>query len=431
MKEGFLHYVWKFKKFDFLHAITSEGEEIQLLKVGQHNQDHAGPDFLDARMRIGGQIWAGNVEIHLKSSDWYAHRHEEDPAYDSVILHVVWEHDVEVFRPSNARIPTLVLKNITAPNAIYNYRRLLEYRDRRWINCAPSFHSFTKFDLENWLERLYIERLAYKSRLIGRILKRTGMDWEATLFCLLAKNFGLNLNGDIFLSMALSIPFKVIRKMQSDLQMEALLFGQAGMLKQNIKQPYYVDSQKEYDYLKGKFQLSRSEVEPVNYFRLRPPNFPTIRLSQLAMLFRAHQNLFSLIIKEKDRKVIQSIFKIETSPYWKTHYTFEKESKLRSKYLSEGFIDLLIINTLVPFKFYYSKLIGSTNYEDITALIRQLPPEKNSIVNGFNDLRPKTATNALESQALIQLKKEYCDKNRCLDCQLGIKLLGRFKEESL
>lgn len=425
MKEDFLHFVWKFKKLDFLHGETEAGESLQILQTGTHNQTQSGPDFFNAKIKIGEQLWAGNVEIHIKSSDWYTHHHETDPAYDNVILHLVWEHDVAVFRKNNSVIPTLVLKNVVHKNALENYRQLLGVNNYKWINCERDFPDFSDFTINNWLERLYIERLQDQTKVIGNILKETINNWEATLFRILAKNFGLNVNGEAFQSIASSFPYAVIGKIKNTIQMEALLFGQAGMLYRKHDHPYFDELRKEYDYLRHKFNLNRKGVLPISYFRLRPQNFPTLRLSQLARLLVTHANLFSKLIKSEDLNQIRTVFSVETSEFWKTHYTFDKESKKRVKKLSKNFIDLLIINTIIPLKFSYFSQNGNLDYENLFALMRQLPKEKNSIVQGFNRIRPDTAQNALSSQALIQLKKKYCDKNRCLHCNLGLKLLQK------
>jgi len=425
MKEDFLHYLWQFKKFDFLHAETTNGEPLQFFQTGTHNQHNSGPDFFNAKLKIGDQTWAGNVEIHLKSSDWYAHHHETDSAYDNVILHVVWEHDVEVCRKDNSPIPTLTLKTLVHKNALRNYRELLGVHQRKWINCEADFPDFPDFEIENWLERLFIERLERKAKDIHRILEDTTKDWEGTLFRLLAKNFGLNVNGDAFLSMARSIPFSKLRKIRKVSQMEALFFGQIGALDKPGNQPYYQQLQQEYRYLKQKLKLSRKGVLPVSYFRLRPQNFPTIRLSQLAVLCSADKRLFYDLIETDDLKKIKARFSVETSPFWKTHYTFEKESRPKRKRLSKNFVDLLVINTIVPLKFCYFKEKGKLDFEKLYSLMRELPAEKNRIVKGFDNLRPGTAEHALDSQALIQLKREYCDKNRCLHCNLGLKLLQK------
>ena len=363
MKEDFLHYLWKFKKFNFLKAETTAGENIKILNSGLHNVQNPGPDFFNAKIEIGNQLWAGNVEIHLKSSDWYAHHHERDAHYDNVILHVVWEDDVAVFRKDKTQIPTLQLKDWTLPEMLSNYKNLLE-APQKWINCESDFHQFTDFQLKNWLERLYVERLEQKSILIKKLLKETENNWEAVLFQLLAKNFGLNKNGKAFLAMAKSIPFSVVRKIEEVEILEALYFGQANLLSQETDDSYFIQLQKEYEYLKHKFQLQANQQE-VQFFRLRPPNFPTIRLSQLAQLYIHQKNLFSKIKAIQTLEEIYQLFEIETSSYWKNHYSFGKESKVTTKKLSKKFIDLLIINSIVPIKFAYQKSQGKVEVENL------------------------------------------------------------------
>src|SRR5690606_38844315 len=243
------------------------------------------PDFFNAQLRIGNQLWAGNVEIHIKSSDWFVHHHEMDNAYDSVILHVVYEHDTEIFRQDNTVIPTLELKNYISPELLGHYQKLISNKSK-WINCENDLASVSEFTIQNWLERLYIERLERKSEAVENLIKSSKNDWEAILYKMLAKNFGLKVNGEAFLSLANSIDFSIIRKSQSNqTSLEAVLFGQAKLLEQHVEESYYLELMKEYQFLKQKFSLTNENVETIQFFRLRPPNFPTIRLSQLAFLY--------------------------------------------------------------------------------------------------------------------------------------------------
>ncbi|HET8838017.1 MAG TPA: DUF2851 family protein [Flavobacteriaceae bacterium] len=424
MQEAFLHYLWKFKKFQWNGARTTAGEELVLMNVGNHNEEQAGPDFFNAKIRIGEQKWAGNVEIHLKASDWYLHRHETDPAYDNVILHVVWENDAPIFRKDNSVISTLELKNLTSPEMLGNYKTLLENPTQKWINCENDFFKFDDFELNNWLERMYVERLENKAQLILKLLASSSNNWEATLFKMLAKNFGLNVNGEVFLEMACSFPFAVAQKLfHRPEQSEALFFGQTSMLEGDSEDAYFKQLQKEYRYLKAKFGLENLNVPPVHYFRLRPDNFPGIRLSQLADLFSKRPTLFSEIISRQTKEEFYELFQVETSVFWQNHYTFEKQSSKRRKKLTNDFIDLLLINTIVPLKFCYGKFQGDADHEKLLSLIKSLKSESNKIISKFNTLREKTSENALNSQALLHLKKNYCDKNACLHCALGTKLL--------
>lgn len=421
MQEDFLHFLWKHKKINVTNLSSTKGETIIVSNVGEHNFN-SGPDFFNAKIKIGEQLWAGNVEIHLKSSDWFLHNHEIDKAYDNVILHVVWEDDTEVFRKDNTPIPTLQLKDIVDKPLLNNYEKLFSKKSK-WINCENEFSTIDSFITGNWLERLYFERLEYKSETIKTLLTESKNDWEAVLFKMLTKNFGLKVNGESFLSLANSIDFSIIRKTQSNQHLlEALLFGQSGMLEQDIEDAYYSNLVKEYAFLKQKFNLQNSQVLAMQFFRLRPPNFPTIRLSQLASLYNKHQNVFSKIITSNKREDFYELFNVSTSEFWKTHYTFQKESKETTKTLSKAFVDLLLINTILPLKFCYAKQKGEEVDSDIIKLASVIASEKNSIVNAFNKLK-KVSKSALQSQALIQLKTEYCDKNRCLKCAIGNQLL--------
>ncbi|PHS64803.1 MAG: hypothetical protein COB12_07760 [Flavobacterium sp.] len=421
MKEDFLHYVWKFQKFSIQNLKTSEGNSIVIEKVGEHNLN-AGPDFFNSKLSINHQLWAGNVEIHIKSSDWFAHRHEEDAAYDNVILHVVWEHDGEVYRKDNTVIPTLELKGIVDKNVLENYQKLTS-KQQQWIPCENDFATVDNFVFENWLERLYLERLENKSIIFETELKSSKNDWEGLLFTMLCKNFGLKVNGASFFSLAKSLEFSILKKCRTDTKkLEALLFGQAGLLEDQKEDPYFENLKLEYNYLKHKYKLSNSNVLIPKYFRLRPPNFPTIRLSQLASLYHQKHSLFSEIVKAKTLKDFYQLFDVSASEYWNTHYNFGVASSKRKKQLTKNFIDLLLINTVIPLLFSYGKEIGKDNSEVLLKLASTITSEENSIIKKFNDLR-SSSKNSLQSQALLQLKKEYCNKKRCLQCAIGNAIL--------
>jgi hypothetical protein len=423
MQEDFLHYIWKHKKFRFNNLETTTGESIVVTSVGQHNFN-SGPDFFNAKIKVGDQLWAGNVEIHIKSSDWFVHSHEQDKAYDNVILHVVWEDDTEVFRKDNTPIPTLQLKDIVDVAMLNNYEKLFA-KQNKWINCENDFPSTDDFVLTNWLERLYLERLERKSETINTLLVASKNDWESVFFKMLTKNFGLKVNGESFFSLGQSIDFSIIRKTQSNPHvLEAFLFGQAGLLKQDIENAYYLDLKNEYKFLKQKFGLQNNQVLPLQFFRLRPSNFPTIRLSQLANLYNKHQNLFSKVIELNEVEDFYELFKVSTSDFWETHYTFQKTSKTSIKKLSKSFVDLLLINTILPIKFCYAKQKGVEIDSEIIKIATAITSEKNNIISAFNNLK-KVSKSSLDSQALIQLKTEYCDKNNCLKCAVGNQFLNR------
>ncbi|WP_339752350.1 DUF2851 family protein [uncultured Winogradskyella sp.] len=420
MQEDLLHYIWKHKAFNTSQLKTTKGEAISINLLGQHNHN-SGPDFFNSQLSIDSQFWAGNVEIHIKSSDWYVHNHETDKAYDNVILHIVWEHDTEIFRKDNSEIPTLELKHYVDKNLLDNYQKLMQ--SKSWINCESYFPEIDIFLLNNWLELLFIERLEQKSEAIRDLLEASNNDWEAVLFKMLLKNFGLKVNGESFLSLANSLDFSVLRKLQNDvLDLEALLFGQANLLDTDTEEIYFLDLKERYKFLKQKFKLNNQGVLPVQFFRLRPSNFPSIRLSQFANLYSTEQNLFSIVIDLKTKEDYYKFFKKGVTDFWDTHYTFSKTSKKSKKLLTKSFIDLVIINTIIPLKFSYAKSQGKSIEEDLFQLIRQIKIEENSIVSNFKDLT-KIENTALNSQAFLQLKQQYCDKNKCLQCAVGNSLI--------
>lgn len=422
MKEDFLHYLWKHKLFFQPHLTTTDGELLTISSVGNYNLN-AGPDFHNAKLRIGEQLWAGTVEIHLKSSDWYVHNHEQDSNYDSVILHVVWEHDVDVYNSGNSRIPTLELKHVVSKDVLLKYQELFT-KKRRWIQCETQISHVDSFSIDNWLERIYFERLERKSGVILELLKSTNYDWEAVLFQLLARNFGLKVNADIFFEMSQKLSFSVVRKEASELEnLESLFFGTLGMLQKDLDDSYYQKLKSNYEYQSKKHRLTALENGNVQYFRLRPVNFPTIRISQLAGLYTSHQNLFSKCMETSEVKGFYELFSITASAFWDMHYTFEKESKKRVKKLSKSFIDLLLINTIVPLKFVYLKHIGKLDEEAFLMLMKALKSEKNSIIDKFEFLKLESE-NAMRSQALLELKNEYCAPQKCLQCAIGNYLLS-------
>ena len=423
MKENLLHFIWKLKLFSSKNLVSTFGESINIISNGTHNLN-TGPDFFNAKIEINKQVWAGNVEIHVKSSDWYNHNHEIDENYDSVILHVVWEHDVEIFRKNNDKIVTLALKNYISNELLDNYNQLFS-EDKKWINCENDIKRIDSFIIENWLERLYFERLEQKSQFVKQILLNTVNNWEQTLFILLAKGFGLKVNSEAFMNFASSFDFSIVRKVSTNAsQLEALFFGQAGLLSSKYESVYFNNLKSEYEYLKIKFNLKPISKGQVQFFRLRPNNFPTIRLSQLAFLYNRYQNIFSKIIETNTLEGFYSLFEVKTFPFWEAHYTFETASKESTKKLTKPFIDLLLINTILPLKFVHLKSLGSDDFSSIFAIIEQIKPEKNTIISKFEELKLKSS-NAFKTQALLQLKNEYCNKKLCLQCAIGKTILNK------
>lgn len=414
--------MWQHKKFAVTQLKTTTGESIQILNSGQYLQ-LAGPDFFNAQLIIGNQKWAGNVEIHLKSSDWYVHNHEKDSNYDSVILHVVWEYDTPIFRNDNSEIPTLELKEFVTLSDLHKYQSLLAQKS--WIYCENEICTIDDFIFKNWQERLYFERLERKATEISLLLEELNNDWEAVLFCLLAKNFGLNTNGLLFFNMAKSIPFSTIRKESFSIEnLEALFFGQANMLDFEFQDTYVNKLQQDYKYVLHKYGISKKVYDKVAFFKHRPDNFPTIRLAQLAILYHTHQNLFSKIMNVNSIEEIYNLFNVEVSIYWESHYNFDKISIQKKKKMSRSFIDLILINTIIPVRFAYEQSLQKEISDEIVDLMKSIHSEKNSIIDKFATIGVHSK-NAFDSQSLLQLKKEYCDVKKCLECAVGLYLLKK------
>lgn len=420
MKEDFLHYVWQYKKFDFSNLKTVNEESLLITNVGNYLQQ-TGPDFFNAQIYIDKQKWAGNVEIHVKSSDWYLHHHEKDSNYDNVILHVVWEHDAPIFRKDNSEIPTLELKHYVIKEVFANYQSLIA--PKSWIYCQNQIETIHEFILINWKERLFFERIEQKTIPIQKLLNDLNHDWEAVLFCILAKNFGLNTNGDVFLKMAQSFPFATIRKERFEVQnLEALFLGITDLIPVEVEDNYSKDLKSRFDYLVQKHQLHKTVLAPVEFFKHRPDNFPTIRLAQLAMLYHKCENLFSKIMETHKLDDFYLMFDVETSNYWQTHYQLDKESVQKKKKLTKSFIDLIIINSIIPMQFAYAKSLGKEISESIMEIMFEIKPEKNTIIEKFQHFKIQSK-NAFDTQSLLQLKNEYCNINKCLQCNIGIQLL--------
>lgn len=423
MREDLLHFIWKHRKFPITKIKTSDGDVILVEAVGVHNK-LAGPDFFNSRIKIGDQLWAGNVEIHISSSDWYAHGHEKDRNYDNVILHVVWEDDITVHRLDRSAIPTLVLKNYIAEDLLRAYNKLFEEKQHQFIYCGKDIKQVSGFTWDNWLERLYLERLEQKSEVILELLKTSQNNWEKVLFILLMKNFGSKINGESFFHMGQHLDFSIIRKLTGEpLRMEGLLLGLAKLLESDeVLDPYYLKLKEEYSFLKHKFKLSESSLGPPAFFKLRPANFPTIRLAQISSLYAGSSNLFHQLI-ESNNVDYYEIFKIAINAYWDNHYIFGKLSKKRPKTISKKFVDLLVINTILPLKFCYLKYKGLPINESFLEKISGIVKEQNSIVQNYENLNV-VVKSAKDSQALLQLYHNYCTKKKCLQCAVGSELLN-------
>lgn len=423
MNEKVLHFIWKYQLFSSKQLETSQKEIVEIINTGLPN-NIAGPDFFNATIRINKQLWVGNIEIHLKSSDWYLHNHHLDDNYKSVILHIVWEDDREVYNAGQQLIPTIELSKYVD---VHFLTRFNEYNSHqpKWILCENELKNISKFTLHNYLEVLFLERLERKNVEINNYLEVAKNDWEAVLFILLGKNFGAKINGEAFLQLANSVDYQIIRKERNNLfTLEALFFGQAGFLNDDIEDAYYRKLQKEYQYLRIKHKLKPLSSSIFNFFRLRPLNFPTVRIAQLSGLIYQHKSLFSFLLESKTKEEFYDLFKIMTSSYWDTHYTFHKESKFVKKTISKGFVDNLLINTIIPIKFAYFKKQKIDFNDNLIDLMKSLKPESNSIIKRFSEFGIPSE-NAIDTQSLIQLKNEYCNYKRCLDCRIGNEILRK------
>ncbi|MFI2743845.1 DUF2851 family protein [Zhouia sp. PK063] len=420
MKEDFLHFLWKYKRFSFTNLQTTDGEELHIYTVGTTNHN-AGPDFFNAKIEVANQVWIGNVEVHIKSSDWLLHQHHNDLSYENVILHVVWQHDENIFHADGTKIPTLELKNYVSNETLNAYKKLY-HQPKKFIPCENQIAQVDSFIKDHWLDRLFIDRLETKSHFIHQELKNCNNDWEAVTFKLLLKNFGLKVNAEAFASITNYLPFEVFRKYQHQVfQLEALLFGVSGLLNDDVHNEYFIRLKNEYNYLKHKHEIHAETVVPPKFLRLRPFNFPTIRLSQFAQVYKRHAHLFSKLMSLKSLQDGYDLFAVETTEFWQTHYTFKKESDFKIKTLSHAFTDLLLINTILPLQFCYAKYNGAETV-DFTSLATDISAEKNRIITSFSKIGIKS-TSAKNSQALLQLYHQYCEKKNCLKCTIGNKLL--------
>ena len=429
MKEDFLHYLWKYRRFVPDDLKTSDGQPLEILNLGEHNLD-AGPDFFNARIRIGTTLWAGNVEIHIRASDWDAHQHGKDPAYKNVVLHVVYQEDKLITRPNGAPIPCLVLKNRIPAGVLTRYHLL--QASGNWIACKNHLVDVREIDWKNWLDRLMVERLEKRTESLSALLKEAGNNWEELLYRRMAYSFGLTVNAPPFELLARSLPLKIIGKHRNVLfQLEALLFGQAGLLPDRPLDGYTRELKREYDFLKHKYQLRPMERSHWKFLRMRPANFPTVRIAQFASLLHHRIHLMNDVLEEGSLDEIEKAWCTPLSPYWKDHYIFDKQSVEQSKTIGKTLVHSLALNTIVPFLFLYGKRKQLTmQCERAIRLLEEVPPEMNSILEQWRIIG-KRAVNASESQAMLHLKRNYCDRYRCLECAIGNAVLQKGTKTSI
>ena len=420
MKEDFLHFIWKHKLYQHDSLFTEEGEPIQIVHPGRHNTN-AGPDFFDARIRIGETLWAGNIEIHVRASDWNKHGHQNDPVYRNTILHVVAISDLPVFNDLAASVPVLVVK---WPQWIEdNYEMLL--KSHEWIGCASLLYQVDPFRIKFFLNGIVIERLKQKIDTISKMLSDTKEDWGETFYCMLARNFGLKENALPFEMVARSLPQSVLARHHDSLfQIEALLFGQAGLLGDELfGDEYYLELRKEYRFLAVKYGLRPIAGHLWKFMRMHPGNFPTIRLAQFAALIHSSKGLFSAVIEANNLEDLQKLFMVKASDYWDSHYNFNKPSVNRKKVFGNQIFSLIVINVVVPFYFLFGESQNKLILKDrALEILEQMPAENNSAMNRWAGAGV-VAANALESQALLQLQHNYCEPRKCLDCTIGHKII--------
>ena len=426
MTERLLHFIWQFQYFNKSELTTSAGEAVQILFAGQYNTNQ-GPDFSDAKIKIGKTTWAGTVELHIKTSDWKKHNHQSDSNYNNVVLHVVWEDDrsrnsVPAKRTEQSSvIPVIELKDRVSKILLERYEELMNATS--FIPCEKSIDTVRDITWKSWKDRLLVERLLRKSKIVETHLQQNNYHWEETFWWLLAKNFGMKVNAEAFEAIAKSVSINILAKHKSQIhQLEALLLGQAGLLEGDFKDDYPVMLQKEYEFYKSKYNLQPIS-NPVFFLRMRPGNFPTIRLAQLAMFIHDSAHLFSKIKEANSLKDVKEWFDVTANDYWHYHYQFDEIAAFKKKKLGAAMIDNIIINTIAPVLFAYGNYHDENKYkEKALRWLEETAAEKNAITKGFQQLKIENK-NAFDSQALIELKNEYCNTKRCLECGVGNAIL--------
>ncbi|MEM9858079.1 MAG: DUF2851 family protein [Bacteroidota bacterium] len=422
MQEAFIHFVWKHQYFDKANLVATDGTMLNVITPGFYNTD-AGPDFKESKVIIDELEWRGSIEIHHRSSDWMAHKHDHDKAYDNVILHVVWRHDKEVVRHDGTQIPTLELSARVTPKLINGYKTLVNSLNA--VPCAHQLPRVDEFTVNSMLEKMTVERLEDKARAVIHLHGKVGQDWEAAAFHLLCRNFGFKTNVDQFARLAELIPTKLIVKYSDNLVLlEALLFGQAGFLEHNSKDEYQSLLLKEYQFLRHKYDLhDPMSVFQWKFMRLRPSNFPTLRIAQLAAVLHHRQGLFSRIKEVPDTGDLSTLLAVQVSDYWKMHYRFGSEAKKEVPALGKSSIQNIGINTVAPLMVAYGKYVDQQLFTDRAInILEALNPEGNKITKLWGSLGVK-ANSAFKTQGMIQLYNNYCARKRCLNCGIGTKIL--------
>jgi hypothetical protein len=427
MTERLLQFIWQFQYFNKNELAAANGETVQIIHPGQMNSNQ-GPDFSNAKIIVANTTWAGTVELHLKTSDWFKHKHSDDKNYGNVILHVVWEDDGSrsTFQANGRNdvsqsIPIVELKSRVAKILLQRYEELMQ--STAFIPCEKSITTVRDIIWKSWKERLLAERLLRKAGMAEDFLQQNNYHWEETFWWLLARNFGMKVNADAFEAVARSIPLNILAKHKNQIhQLEALLMGQAGLLQNKFEDDYPTLLQKEYRFLQNKYDLHQIKI-PLYSLRMRPSNFPTIRLAELAMLVHESAHLFSKIKEASTAGSIKKLFEVTANDYWHYHYHFDEVSAFKKKKTGETMVDNIIINTVAPVLFAYGNYHHENRFkEKAIQCLEELQAEKNLITKGFKALKIESK-NAGDSQSLIELKNEYCNKRRCLECAIGNAIL--------
>lgn len=421
ISERLLQYIWQFQRFDFQNLETDSGEKLQVINVGQFNTN-AGPDFLESKVQIGEILWAGNIEIHINSSDWRVHKHDLNLDYDNVILHIVWENDSEIKRNNELNLPTLTLKNRVNQKLIADYESLIN--NSATIPCFSQFQQINSITKMLMLEKILVNRLERKAEIVLKMFEENQGDWEETTYQLLAKTMGFGLNSIPFERLAKLIPLKILQKHSHSINsIEAALFGAAGFL-ENTSDEYSNLLKNEFKFIKAKYgidhQISKHEWK---FMRLRPANFPTVRIAQFAHIIQNTKSLFSYFLMFEDVSILKKMFKTKPTTYWESRYNFGESSSEKQVGIGDGTLENILINAVVPILVAYSIAKNDSNYiEKAMNLLEKLKPEKNKITRFWDQLE-FSSKNAFDSQASIELFNEYCSKKACLSCNIGTALL--------
>ena len=422
MEEQLLHFIWHRKLFQPDDLVTTQGETVEIIHTGIPNQDQ-GPDFLQARIKIDDQLWAGHVEIHIRSSAWYLHGHETDPHYNNVILHVVWTEDQPVYTADRFLIPCIELEGRVDPQLLARYHHLMN--NQEWVPCASSLLQVSPLIRSTWLERLMAERLEHKTSHITTLLARTGQHWEQVFFVLLARQLGAPSNSDTMEELCLKIPWNVLRKHGNRLdQIEAILFGCAGMLEKESQEEYPGQLKKEFDFLKKKYAFGVLPGLRWKFMRMRPVHFPTVRIAQLAVMIY-HTTHFITLLEEMETadQWIRRLMVQPANEFWKDHYHFSSTAPPCSKRLGKSTAEAIVVNVVATVMFLYGKIHGRPNLkEHALSLLRALPAERNAIISGWESCGWRVE-DAGQTQSLLHLKKNYCDQRRCMHCAIGLQVL--------